>query len=194
MSASDESPDSRAVPGDESVDSGAATGNETSDSKTYGGVLGAFPYAIRQSNSRLFRSYVLVGGAIAAILVFAFALSLVRVIGETVGTTATLSFSRSFVIVVGMAVVAPILAPVLLVARRHRRQVGDDVRYDRRLAASGYLFLAALYVGLIPTVPAEFQTEGGPIVGFLYGLPLAVGLAIPALAGAGIYVVHRLSR
>lgn len=171
---------------------------EGEDGRSYRGVLGTFPYAFRQSRSRLFRAYAVVGGLAAVLVTIAFILAVVVIIGATADTTATLALSRSFVVFLGILVVVPILAPVLFVARRHRRKTGDDVRYDRRLAATGFVFLASLYVGLIPTVPAEHQSDVdgvfGPVITFLYDLPAAVGLAFPILTAALIYVVHRQSR
>lgn len=189
---------------DESVN--ATTGAESgpadsspadTEGRTYGGLIGAFPYAFRQSDSRLFKSYVLAGGTVTLVVALIFTLSVMYIVGET-GASATLAFSRMFVALLGLLVVFPLLAPILLVARRHRRGIGSDPQYDRRMAASGYLFLFAMYVGLIPTVPAEYQGDSGgvfaPIVDYLYGLPSAVGLAFPIAVVVVMYLVHRFSR
>ena len=188
--------------------SGTATDGETEspetersgpeEESTYSGLVSAFPYAVRESDSRLFRSYALLGGLLALGLVLLFVLALIVVIAATTdGAGGTFSLSRAFFVLVGLSVVAPVLAPVLFVARRHRRE-GADRRYDAVLACTGYLFVASLYVGVIITVPAEQQaTPTGalaPVVEFLYGLPALAGLLSPVLAAVGIYLVHRFAR
>jgi hypothetical protein len=155
--------------------SGTATDGETESSETkrsgpeeestYSGLVSAFPYAVRESDSRLFRSYAFLGGLLALGLVLLFVLALIVVIAATTGGAGgTFSLSRAFFVLVGLSVVAPVLAPVLFVARHHRRK-GADGRYDAVLACTGYLFVASLYVGVIITVPAEQQatpTGAGP--------------------------------
>lgn len=168
------------------------------DEDAYGGLFGAFPYAFRRSESRLFRSYVVVGGLFAALLVFAFGAAVVVAVADTLGAVGgTFTFSRSFVLFVGFLVVVPILAPVLLVARRHRR-AGSTRRYDRALAASGYLFIPALYLLLVISAPPEFREQPAgavaPLVEFLYGLPPAAGIVPPLVAAATTYLVHRRYR
>ncbi|PSP71990.1 hypothetical protein BRC86_13720 [Halobacteriales archaeon QS_3_64_16] len=181
----------------------AATDGETERSEpenesTYSGLLSAFPYAIRRSDSWLFRSYALLGGLLALGLVLLFVLALVVVIAATTaGAGGTFSLSRAFFVLVGLSVVGPTLAPVLFVAHHHRRE-GADRRYDAALALAGYLFAASLYVGVIITIPPEQQaTPAGalaPVVEFLYGLPALAGLLPPVLAAIGIYLVHRFAR
>jgi len=164
----------------------------------YGGVVGTYPYAFRRSGSRLFRSYVVVGGLATALLAVLFAFAVVGVVADTSGAGGgTFTFARSFVILVGFLVVFPLMAPVLLVARRHRR-AGSSVVYDRALAAAGYLFLASLYVGLVPTTPPDLRGEPpaalAPTVETLYGLPPAAGAVPPLLAVAAGYLLHRRYR
>ena len=181
------------------TDTGVAVATEEpADERTYGGVIGTFPYAFRQSDSRLFRSYVVVGGLATVVLSLTFVLALIYLIGGSFGAQAgTFTFSRSFYVVVALAVVAPVMAPVLFVARRHRR--GDPDRgYDRSMAASGYAFLLSLYVMLVISAPADLRdpAEGAfaPVIEFLYGLPPLAGLAPPAAAAILVYLVHRWRR
>jgi hypothetical protein len=164
----------------------------------YSGVFGTFPYAFRRSESRLFRSYVALGGLLAGLVSVLFVLALVIAVATTLGTAGgTFTFTRAFVIAVGLAVVFPLVAPVLFVARHHRR-VGADARYDAAMAASGYLFVASLYVGLVASIPAEQQapTSGplAPVVDALYGLDPLFGLVPPVLAALLVFVVHRRLR
>jgi len=87
--------------------------------------------------------------------------------------------------------VAPLLAPILFVARRHRRGV-STARYDATLAALGYLFVGSLYLALVISTPAEQQElvtgAFAPLVEFFYGLPRLAGL-VPPLAVAVLIVL-----
>jgi hypothetical protein len=166
----------------------------------YGGVLGAFPYAVRASDSWLCRSYVLVGGLLTAAVSVLFVAAVIGIIaGTTGGRGGSLTLSRSFVALIGLFVVVPLVAPVLFVARGHRRD-GDTDRtaYDAGLAAAGYLFVAALYAGLVISVPPDQQTPPtgvlAPVVAALYALPQLAGLVPPVVAAALIPLVHRRLR
>ncbi|PSQ42329.1 hypothetical protein BRD17_08920 [Halobacteriales archaeon SW_7_68_16] len=177
----------------------AATATEAGDGDSYGGVVGAFPYAFRTSGSRLFRSYAAVGGLLAAVVVALFVLALVTMVGRTASATGgTFTFSRAFLLVVMVLVVVPLIAPVLLVARRHRR-TASTVAYDRALAAAGYLFVVALYVGLVISAPPSL-TDGpgsgpvGALVAWLYSLPQVAGAVPPLSAAAYVYLAHRRFR
>ena len=176
----------------------AATETETDEDNEYGGVFGTFPYAFRHSESRLLKSYVAIGGLLAGLVAIVFTFSLVTTVASTLGTAGgTMTFARSFIIVVGALVVVPLIGPVVLVARRHRRS-GSTLVYDRALAASGYLFAFSLYVTLVITAPAELRDDPGgalaPVVGRLYDLPTVAG-AVPPLLALGVgYLLHRRFR
>jgi hypothetical protein len=179
--------------GDERAPPADSTGDASTDD-AYGGVLGAFPYALRSSDSWFFRSYVVVGGLAALALSVLFALSVVVLLGNTVGAGGgRFSFSRAFFIFVGLCVVAPLLAPVLFVAR-HTRRGRADSRYDFTFAGLGYLFLVALYVGGIISTPAVQQElpAGGlarSVVAALYSLPRLAGLVPPLLVALAMGVL-----
>ena len=185
----------READGGVAASAGESDGSGGDDGGSYGGFFGAYPYAFRQSESRLFRSYAVLGGLVTALVVVFFVTALVTLISNTVGTAGgTFTFVRAFYIVIGLAVVAPLAAPVLLVARRHRR-VGASVDYDGALAASGYLFLFALYVALVITAPAGARSTPpdaiAPLVESLYSLPPAAG-TVPPLVALGLgYLLHR---
>jgi len=109
---------------------------------SYSGLLTAYPYAFRQSDSRLFRSYVVVSGLLGALFAFLMAGALVVLVGNTAGARGgSLTLSRTFYVVVGLFVFAPLVGPVLLVARRHRRETPVAPRYDAALGAAGYAFV-----------------------------------------------------
>lgn len=164
----------------------------------YRGVPGAFPYAFRSSESRLFRSYAVLGGGLAALVAVVFLIALVVLVADTAGAGGgTFTFVRAFFVFVGLLVVAPLVAPVLLVARRHRR-AGGDPRYDAALAGAGYLFVLSLYAGLVISTPPDLQARPSgllaPLVALLYGLPQLAGLVPPTLGAALIALVHRRFR
>ena len=172
----------------------------------YSGVFGAFPYAFRRSDSLLFRAYALVGGLLAAALAVFFALALVVTIAATANLgDGTVTFVRSVFIVLGFVVVAPLVAPVLFVARRHRRE-GSDARYDTALAVAGAAYLVTLYMGAVASMPAEFELDGevttrpepsgltGPVVEALYAVPEALSWTLPLAGAVLVYLVHRRFR
>jgi hypothetical protein len=170
--------------------------------EAYRGAIGAVPYALRQSDSWLFRSYVIVGGLVAALVALLTTLGIVVLFGQTANVPGgSLTLSRAFYVVVGLFAFAPLVAPVLLVARRHRRS-GSDPAYDRWLGAAGYLFVLSLYGGVVASMPAQFELDGelvarptptgldAPIVEFLYAIPPELSFLVP-LAGALVIVgVH----
>jgi hypothetical protein len=165
----------------------------------YGGVVGAFPYAYRASDSSLFRSYVVLGGLLTVAVGLLFVTAVIVVIASTTGGPGgTLTLSRSFFAVVGLLVVVPLVAPVLFVARRHRREGEREGAYDAALAATGYLFVLSLYVGLVISIPPDQQSTPtgvlAPLIATLYGLPQLAGLAPPLLAAAVELCCHRLLR
>ena len=173
----------------------------------YGGLFGAFPYAFRHSDSRLFRLYVVVGGLLAAVLSLAFLSAFALAIAQSVGLAAggLSSFVRAFVVFVGFLVVAPLVAPVLFVARRHRR-VGNDPSYDRALALAGFAFAVSLYLAVVASMPPTFVLDGetvsrpppsglfAPLVTVLYAIPPVASPVIPAVVAAAGYLVHRAMR
>ncbi len=172
----------------------------------YSGLLGAFPYAFRRSRSRLFRAYVVVGGVLAAILGVFFTFALVVAIANTAGFGGgTITFVRSVFLLLGFVVVTPLLAPVLFVARHHRRE-GDDPRYDFALAVTGAVYIVTLYLGAVASMPAEFELDGevttrpdpsglaAPLVEALYALPEVLSWTVPLAGAALIYLVHRWLR
>jgi uncharacterized membrane protein YuzA (DUF378 family) len=190
-----EDEDGTATDGGVAASAGESDGSGKGDGSSYGGFFGAYPYAFRQSDSRLFRSYVVLGGLLTAFVVLFFVTALVTLVANTVGTVGgTFTFVRAFYIVVGLAVVAPLAAPVLLVARRHRR-VGGKADYDGALAASGYLFLFSLYLALVISAPPGARSDPpaaiAPLVEFLYGLSPAAGAVPPLVAIALGYLLHR---
>lgn len=186
------------------ADAGGETPARDSEEPAYRGLLGAFPYAARATDSWLFRSYVLVAGLATAFLTLVFTLALIRQLGATSG--ARFSIARAFVILVGLGAVAPIVTPVLLVARTHRREIARRRGYDVVLAVTGYLFLVSLYGLVLAAMPETFPLDGEtvtrppadsagllePIVAVLYAIPAELSLVVPTGAFGVILLAHRL--
>jgi len=163
---------------------------------SYRGVFGAIPYAIRHTDSWTMRVYGVVGALAAAFITVVVMLALVVWMGETAEMDSGLFlFSRSLYVIAGFAAVAPLIAPMLLVARRHRR--GDPVadNYDRILAYTGFVFLVSLYVGMVISAPADLRDPtNSAVVNALYALPPLAGLVPPILTGTLVFVAHRRLR
>ena len=170
---------------------------ETADetARSYNGLPGAFPYALRASDSWLFRGYVVVALLLTVAIGLVFTFGLIGVLAGSTGVRGgTFTFSRTFFLFVGVLVVAPLLAPVLLVARRHRR-TASSIAYDRGMALAALGFVVSLYAGLVVSAPAGLRDPTtNPVISALYGLPRLAGLAPPLLAVGLMYAVHRLLR
>ena len=180
--------------------------SDTTSDDAYGGFLGAIPYAFRETHSRLCRAYVVVGTVVAALVALVFGLGVVTLIGTGVGNPGGLLLSaRTFYVVIALFAAVPLLAPTLSVARRHRHG-RTDARYDRAIAATGFLFVLSLYFGLVASMPPSFELDGetvtrpaaeglfAPVIELLYALPEPVWPAVPAAAGAVMLFVHRRYR
>jgi uncharacterized membrane protein YuzA (DUF378 family) len=159
---------------------------------SYRGVFGAIPYAIRHTESWTMRVYGVVGALTAGLIATVVTLALVVWMAETADVQGgTFLFSRSLYVIAGFAAVAPLLAPLLFVARRHRRE--DPVRpgYDRKMAYGGFLFLLSLYVGMVISAPAELRDPAeSAVVNALYALPQPVGFVPPVAAAVVVFAIH----
>ena len=163
---------------------------------SYSGLLTAYPYAFGRSDSRLFKSYALVSALLAGLFTFLMLGAVLVLLGNTAGARGgTLTLSRTFYVLVGLAVFFPLVAPVLLVARRHRTNRQVTERYDAALAATGYLFVLTVYLLLVISTPAQYRESvsgaTGTVVSFFYSLPPLAGLIPPALAVLLMFAAHR---
>ncbi|QKG93179.1 hypothetical protein HPS36_09985 [Halorubrum salinarum] len=159
---------------------------------SYRGVFGAIPYAFRATESWTMRAYAALGALAAGFVALVVTLALVVWMGETASAQGgTFLFSRSLYVVAGLAAVGPLLAPILFVARRHRR--GDRVAatYDRWMGVAGFLFLLSLYLGMIISAPEGLRDPSDSlIVNALYDLPQLAGFGPPVAAGLAVFATH----
>ena len=168
----------------------AATARATEEA--YSGFLGAYRYAYRAADSRVLRWYVVASGLVGAAIAFLLVLAVVVWFTRTLGQSALVTTANAFLGVVAIFVLGPLVAPVLLVARRHRLGAPANPRYDRWLGVLGFAYLTSLYVGLVVSVPPEFQTQtSNPVVLFLYGLPALLGVVPPLVVAVLVWVAHR---
>ena len=165
---------------------------------TYRGLPGAFIYSFRMSESRIFKSYVVISALLTGLITIIFTLGLIGVIAGTVGASELVTLVRSFFILVGVLVVIPIIAPVILVARRLRLSDNRTADYDAAMAFGGYAFIVSLYIGLLLSVPPEQQEPvtgvTGAVVSVAYALPQLTGLIPPLICAVMIYLIHRRYR
>ncbi|WP_227374692.1 hypothetical protein [Haladaptatus halobius] len=167
----------------------------TAGTDDYSGLLGAFRYSFRASDSLAFRLYVFVSFVLGSFLAIIFVLALVFWFTEVLGQSALRTTSNAFLGVIALFVLGPLFAPVLFVARRHRRGETPRPAYDTLLALAGFVFVVSLYVGIVITVPPEYQSPNpGAVGGFLYSLPQLYGLVPPLVATLLIFALHRLAR
>lgn len=183
--------------GSEPADPGAESGSESEDDRTggYSLVWRSLKVAFG-SDSYLLRSYAVVGGLLATLVVVLVALAFPGWVARTLYGGGTATFSRAFLLVSGLLVVAPVLAPVVLAARRHRRGSATR-RSDALFALSGYLFAGSLYVALLVSAPPG-QREAppsavAPVVEFLYGLDPILAVVPPVLAAPLAFLVDRIA-
>lgn len=172
---------------------------------SYRGVIGAFPYAFRNGDSLFFRLYVVIGTLAALFVGTLFTFALVVWIGETASAPGgSLTLSRTFIAVVGLFAAGPLLAPTLLVARKHRKALAYHPRYDTVMAALGYVFLLSIYLAAIISMPESFTLDGetvtrpeptgltAPLVSVLYAIPQLGAVAPPTIALGLMALAHAM--
>jgi len=169
----------------------------------YRGVVGAFPYAFRHGDSRVFKFYVVFGTLAALFIGGLFFFALIVWIGQTASAPGgSLTLSRTFIVVIGLFAAGPLLAPTLLVARKHRKGLQYHPRYDTSMALMGALFLFSIYLAAIISIPESFTLDGetvtrdapsgffAPLVALLYSIPQIGALAPPTIALSLMSLVH----
>ncbi|MFD1598758.1 hypothetical protein [Halobellus rarus] len=173
----------------------------------YDGVFGAFPYAFRSSESRLFKLYVIASALVIGLITLFVGIAVVVLIGQTAAVQGgQLTLSRSFYVVVGLLVVLPAIAPVLIVARRRRKTETSSPRHEAALAATGFVFLLSLYLGLVASMPETFALDGetvtrpqpsglfAPLIAGLYAIPSVFSWTVPLAGALLVGLAHRLFR
>lgn len=158
--------------------------------EAYAGLLGAYVYALRRTRSWVCRSYVVASAAVGLFIAVILLLAVVSWAAHPVAFG-----ERTFLGVIGIVLLLPLTAPVLLVARRHRLS-GSEPAADRWLALAGYGFVAAIVLALFVSDPTAHATTGpfGPVVAGLDALPNGAWVVFPVVAAAAIVVAARRTR
>lgn len=130
------------------------------DGAAYRGLLGAYPFAFRQSPSWLFRSYVVTSALVGFYIAILLGLALVTWVANPVAFG-----DRALLGVIMIAVLAPVFGPVLIVARRYRR-AASSLTADRWFAVAGYSVLGGILLALLISDPTPHATAG-PLSGLL---------------------------
>lgn len=155
----------------------------------YRGLLGAYRYGFRQSRSWLFRSYVVTSALVGVYLGVLLALALVTWIASPAAFG-----DRALLGLLGIGVLVPLFAPVLIVARRYRRRESSAAA-DRLFALAGYAFVVAVGLALFVSDPSDHDVaDPTGAVGWLDSLPNLAGFVPPVLAVALLVVVVRSTR
>lgn len=157
-------------------------------------VVRSFLTVVR-ADSLVLRTYAVVGTLVAAFAAVLVVLAFPGWVANTVGGTATDTFSRGFLLVGGLAVVVPLLAPMLYAARR-RREGSEQRRHELLFGLAGYAVVGSLYAALLVSAPADARGTPpdflAPVVGTLYGLPALTAPAFPATAATLVVVLDRV--
>jgi hypothetical protein len=168
------------VPAREVDDDGPSTGSVLLDAVRTGWT----------ADSYLLRSYTLVAVLVAGLVTVLTVLAIPVWVAGTLGGGGTTGFSRAFLLLAGLLVVAPTLAPLVFAARHEGR------RRRAAHALTGYLFLASLYVALVASAPpAARETPPAPlapVVEALYALDAVYAVAFPVVGAAVVLLADRL--
>lgn len=156
----------------------------------YSGLVGAYGYALRQSGSWLFRTYVIASAALGVYIAMLLLLAVISWVATPVAFG-----ERAFLGVIGLLLLIPLFAPVLVTARRHRRG-SDDPEADRWLALGGFAFAGSIVLALLISDPSPTAVQGtfGPATAWLDRLPDSYGLGPPVVAAGLIAAIVRLTR
>lgn len=156
-------------------------------------VLGAVKYAVVRGESRLFRSYAAIGSLLALFVGTMFVLALpvwvVEIAGSGGGPLQRIGIGLLWL--VGLAVVATMVLPMLFVVRRHRQS-----RPERQFAfgLAGFTYVLSVYLALVVSAPSDLRDAPSgvlaPLLEALYGLPRLSGLLFPILGTLVLFAIE----
>jgi len=167
--------------GEESTAEGVDAGDSARSRSV---VVGAVKYAVVEGESRLFRGYAAIGSLLALFVAIAFVLALpvwvVEISDSGGGPLQRIGLGLLWL--VGLAVIATMLVPMLFVVRRHR-----DGRPERQFAfgLAGFLYVLTVYLALVVSAPEDLRDSPqgalAPVLEALYGLPRLSALLFPVV-------------
>lgn len=140
--------------------------------------------------SWILRTYAILALALIVAIVLLVVLAIPTWIAASVDMTAIIMLAPALLVLVGLIGIGLIFAPLYAVATRFP-VAGSDRTAETVYGALGYLIVAGLYLGVVVTVPTEYQSEPSPlmqpIVDYLYALEWYFGF-IPPLLAFGLFV------
>ena len=172
------------------------TSKQADDGESRSILIGSFRRAFAETDSWLLKSYVVLSAVLGGLIAVLLLLALPVWIFNTAGGSELATFSRAFLVVGGVLLLAVLAAPVVSSARRHARGTASW-RGDYLLGVAGYLFVLSLYVALLVSAPPDQRGPPpdaiAPVVEFLYSLPAIYAVAPPLLAAVFVALVHRFA-
>ncbi|MFC7114444.1 hypothetical protein ACFQH2_04970 [Natronoarchaeum sp. GCM10025703] len=137
---------------------GAATPERSEESGSRSILRKSYGRTFRSSDSILLRSYAVVSALVGLFLIALVLLAMPIWIAQTAGQTALNMIGRALLPLVGLALLAPLVGPVLY-AEKNRAAGTADRQGDATLAVAGYLFVASIYLALVISAPVEARTD-----------------------------------
>lgn len=158
--------------------------------EAYSGLVGAYGFALRRTRSWLLRSYVVASAVAGLYIGFLLVLAAVTWLARPVAFG-----ERMLLGAIGLLLLVPMAAPVLVAARRHRR-ADPSPGADRWLGLAGYGFMLSVLLALFLSDPSPtaMQEAFGPAAAWFDRLPDHYGLVPPAVGAVAVGVVIRLTR
>lgn len=149
---------------------------------------------LSRDRSRVLRTYAIIAVIVSLFTAALLLLALPGWIAQTDGTSATLMLAPAMLLLGGIAVIVGVMVPLLLV-RSRLPEAGAAPSRERLYGSFGYVFVLAVYVGLIISAPAEYVEDTAalvqPLVDQLNALDPLVGVAPPLVVFGLLLVVDR---
>lgn len=143
-----------------------------------------------RDRSAILRSYTIVGVLVTLFSLSLLVLALPTWIAQTTGTSATLMLAQGLLFLLGLGVVAAVLAPILLAHRRFPTP-GEHWRFESLYGGLGYLEIIALYMAMIISAPpdtlGDVPTLLEPVVEALNALDPVLSIVPPVGVLALLY-------
>lgn len=172
----------------------AATDGAATESGSRSILRTSYGRTFRSSESVLLRSYAVISAIVGIFMVALVLLGLPIWIDQTAGQTALNMIGRALLPLVGLALLFPLVGPVLYAAK-NRQKGRADRRGDAALGLAGYLFVISMYLALVISAPADARSDPpalvAPVIELLYGLPPLAGLLPPVVGAILIFAVQQ---
>lgn len=159
-------------------------------SEGYRGLVGAFVYAFRKTDSWVFRVYAILSAVVGLYIALLIGLAIVAWAGTTMAFG-----DQAFLAVIGIVLLVPLFTPVLVTARRLRQ--GTSTEHAAVLVSlAGYGFIASIILALLITDPTRHSIPGrmGALILVIQDIPRPFGVVPPIIAAVIIAIAIRYTR